>query len=195
MGGSEHPLVINDSDGDEVCRVWEITNGFVVKVPGSGSVKFVVDGNDEVTGIFVKLLEKVITDNSEDYAAVTGWDPTAWQEVLYKKVIGGSVVQTIGDYIKDDLEDAEELYNDVMDFFGFDYNAEGRLLPKHFTRMATGLYMKDEVAVDLYTGSIVQPDPNVQPPKTGDAASVMGFAMIALALAAMGYAVSRKVRA
>jgi LPXTG-motif cell wall-anchored protein len=86
-------------------------------------------------------------------------------------------------------------YEQVMNFFGYDYRKDGVLLDKHFQAKDTGLYLRDQANVNLYTGSIIQPDPGVTPPKTGDAASVIGFAMIAVALAAMGYVVSRKVRA
>jgi LPXTG-motif cell wall-anchored protein len=150
------------------------------------SVAELVAAGHEVTGIFVEL---DVTDAGEYDSGVA---PTDYQEVEYKKLTGGSIVLVIGAYEGDDLDDAEDLYNDVMKFFGFDYNAEGKLLDKHFARKAASLYLKDEVAINLYTGSIIQPDPNVIPPKTGDAASFLGFAMIALALAAMGFVVIKK---
>jgi len=81
-----------------------------------------------------------------------------------------------------------------MKFFGFNYDAEGKLRDKHFEAKDSNLFLKDQIAINLYTGSIVLPNgPEV--PKTGDAASIMGFVMIALALVAAGFVVSRKVRA
>jgi hypothetical protein len=194
VGDVDHPLVINDSDGEEVCSVWSVNAGFVVNVPGDGNVLFTVDGDDEVTKISVKLPQAVITKNGETYPAT--FDNAAWKEVVFKKVVsgGGEVIESVGDYKGKDLTAAKALYADIMEFFGFDYDAEGVLLAKHFEAKASGLYMKDEVAIQLYTAAIVVPG-GVEPPKTGDAATVIGFVMIAVAMIAAGVVVSRKVRA
>ncbi|OQB25011.1 MAG: hypothetical protein BWY11_00720 [Firmicutes bacterium ADurb.Bin182] len=172
-------LEIYKSNGSILYTVKDETDGFRVTKPEVGNVFFEVDSDDEVTGIFVFLEDGELTQA---------------QEVEFKKKTsgGGSIVLAIGDYEDDDLEDAIDLYNGVMKFFGFNYDAEGRLLRKHFESKCRALYLKDQATINLYTGSIVIPDPEVAPPKTGDAASVMGFVMIALALAAAGVVVAKK---
>jgi membrane-bound inhibitor of C-type lysozyme len=109
---------------------------------------------------------------------------------------GGSVVKSIGGLNADDdaFEALNDAYEEVMGFFGFDYDAEGLLQAKHFERKATSLNLKDEAVIQLYTADIVVPG-GVTPPKTGDAATVVGFVMIAVAMIAAGVVVSRKVRA
>jgi hypothetical protein len=146
-------------------------------------VGFNTNTNDEVTSIMAAR-------HGSPYEAIGYNTPGVPTSVTIPKSLGGRD-------IRESTADAEEFaaYEKVMQFFGFNYFAAGNLQNRHFERKASGLYLKDQVAIDLYTGSIVQPDPSVTPPKTGDAASVVGFAMIALALAAMGYVVSRKVRA
>jgi LPXTG-motif cell wall-anchored protein len=183
----EHGETLTIYDGtDKLFDVTHRADGFEVHdYENEGFVFFKVNESgthkDEVSNIYVDL----------------AGNTTGYQEVIYTVPVsgGGAVLEKIGTFADDDLKDAKDVYKNVMNFFGFNYNAEGRLLPKHFAAKAAGLYLKDEVAINLYTGSIVQPDPNVQPPKTGDTASVMGFAMIALALVAAGFVVSKKVRA
>jgi hypothetical protein len=118
------------------------------------------------------------------------------QKVSYTVPVGnaGAVLESIGTLTGDALADAKAAYTQVMSFFGFDYNAKGLLQDKHFLAKSSALNLKDEAAVNLYTGSIEIPG-GVTPPKTGDAASIMGFAMIVVALVACGVVVSRKVRA
>ncbi|OQB25012.1 MAG: hypothetical protein BWY11_00721 [Firmicutes bacterium ADurb.Bin182] len=142
-------------------------------------VRFFMD-EDEVFRISVRL----------EGASVAGF-----QEVEFKKLPSGgsSVVMKIGDFEGDEFDEAKKVYEGVMKFFGFNYDAEGYLLPKHFLAKSSALNLKDEVAVNVYTGAIVLPGPDV--PKTGDAATVFGFVMIALALVAAGVVVSRRIRA
>lgn len=143
-------------------------------------VRFVLDDENEVEEIFA--VDAVGNGGS----------------VEFKKLISGngSIVISIGGLVEDDVffDELYELYDDVMTFFGFNYDAEGKLLLKHFISKSNLLNLKDQAEVNLYTGSIALPyGPEV--PKTGDAASVFGFAMIALALVAAGTVVSRKIRA
>jgi hypothetical protein len=85
-------------------------------------------------------------------------------------------------------------FQKVMDFFGFSLSLDGYLREDHFLAKSNALYLKDEVAVQLANVSIVVPG-DVVPPKTGDAASIVGFVMIAVAMIAAGVVVSKKVRA
>ena len=64
----------------------------------------------------------------------------------------------------------------------FTYTAAGVLHPEHFFKKASIFYAVDQEAVTLYTASIVVPDEETEPPQTGDAATSIGFVMIALAI-------------
>lgn len=165
-------------DDDQSFPGLDFDSGYVVWDDEDNAVGFEVD-NGNVTAIKVALKD------------ILGGK---FQEVEYKTKPsgGGSIVQSIGDFEGDDLDEAKKLYNSVMKFFGFNYDAEGKLRDKHFESKCRALYLKDQATINLYTGSIVIPDPEVAPPKTGDAASVMGFMMIALALAAAGVVVAKK---
>ena len=86
-------------------------------------------------------------------------------------------------------------YEQVMTFFGFDYNAKGLLLDGHFTQMLNSFYANDSVTVNLYTQAITVPDPDVEIPQTGDAATTIGFVMVAMAIVAAAAVAYKKVRA
>ncbi|OQB25861.1 MAG: hypothetical protein BWY11_00137 [Firmicutes bacterium ADurb.Bin182] len=173
----EDGLQIYKADGSLLYTVTDNGAGFTVYKGATDSSEYVVfstDDNDEVTGIYV-----------------------VDREVTYKNPIGGggTIVTAIGGATSGSQYEADKkLYEGVMSFFGFNYDAEGRLLAKHFESKSNGLNLKDEVAINLYTGSIVLPDgPSV--PKTGDSASLMGFVMIGLAIAAAFVVAAKKVRA
>ena len=86
-------------------------------------------------------------------------------------------------------------YTGVMSFFGFNYTAAGVLHPEHFARKASVFYAYDSAAITLYTSAITVPDEDTDVPQTGDAASSIGFVMIALAIVAAAGVAYKKVRA
>lgn len=108
---------------------------------------------------------------------------------------GGAVVNRIGTLTGTALanSDAYKAYNDAMNFFGFNYNAEGTLVAKNFAVKLSAYYWTTSKAVNIYNAVVTIPD-TTTPPKTGDNASVLGFVMVAaavLAVVALGY---KKVR-
>jgi LPXTG-motif cell wall-anchored protein len=90
------------------------------------------------------------------------------------------------------------IYDFFMGALGFQWDGtvkymNAALIVKNLVKTASG-----SASVTFPGGyqSIVTPtDPTVQPPQTGDATTVVGFAMIALALVAAGIVTVRKVRA
>jgi hypothetical protein len=112
---------------------------------------------------------------------------------------GGAIIESIGGYTAEDTtgtyKTLKAIYDEVMAFFGFDYNAKGELLDAHFTSKLHSFYAKDEVAVNLYTSAITVPDPEVEIPQTGDAATTIGFVMVAMAIVAAAAVAYKKVRA
>ncbi|MEL7610826.1 MAG: hypothetical protein AAGU74_15140 [Bacillota bacterium] len=87
------------------------------------------------------------------------------------------------------------IYSGVMTFFGFNYSAAGVLLPVHFGRKLSVFYAYDSAAITLYTSAITVPDADTDVPQTGDAATSIGFVMIALAIVAAAGIAYKKVRA
>ncbi len=86
----------------------------------------------------------------------------------------------------DDAEDTLDVYNDVVvDVFGLDYMLIGNYVRDSFFE---GLTSSDTVVatvdIEPWTAYVTVPDNIVvDPPKTGDAASIMGFVMVALSSA------------
>lgn len=148
-----------------------------------GNVYFVRDAKNICSQIFV------------------GADKWADKVVSYSAPIsnGGAIVEAIGEFTAADTTGAykalKAVYDEVMSFFGFDYNAKGELLDAHFTSKLNSFYAKDEVAVNLYTSAITVPDPEVEIPQTGDAATTIGFVMVAMAIVAAAAVAYKKVRA
>jgi len=148
-----------------------------------GCVYFVRDAKDICSAIYV---------------SAAGVDS---QVVSYSAPIsnGGAIVEAIGTYTAADTSGVfkalKAVYDEVMAFFGFDYNAKGELLDAHFTSKLHSFYAKDEVAVNLYTSAITVPDPEVEIPQTGDAATTIGFVMVAMAIVAAAAVAYKKVRA
>ena len=94
-------------------------------------------------------------------------------------LVKGAVIDTAGD----DYDDLMDLYDDVVvDVFGMDYFLIGHYVRDSFFE---GLVSVDTIiaTVDIepWTAYVSVPDNVVvDPPKTGDAASIMGFVMVAL---------------
>jgi hypothetical protein len=174
--------------------------GYDVVAPSGNKVEFVVNQSGTRAG---KVDHINVVWNGATYTIGynVSYGSTLHPTVASKALLSGTNVYDIAvttpgadGYLQDSAK-TFRFYEDVMNYFGFNPFLDGYLRDVHFLAKSSGLYLKDQANVNLYTGSIVQPDPSVTPPKTGDAASLMGFAMIAVALAAMGYVVSRKVRA
>ncbi|MEM5766705.1 MAG: hypothetical protein AAGU32_00175 [Bacillota bacterium] len=94
-------------------------------------------------------------------------------------LVKGAVIDTNGD----DYDDLMDLYEDVVvDVFGLDYFLIGNYVRDSFFE---GLVSADTIVatvdIEPWTAYVTVPDNIVvDPPKTGDAASIMGFVMVAL---------------
>lgn len=164
------------------------------------------DGTNVRVGVFEKGVEignvYFVRDAKNICSQIfVGADKWADNVVSYSAPIsnGGAIVEAIGTYTAADTTGAykalKAVYDEVMAFFGFDYNAKGELLDAHFTSKLHSFYAKDEVAVNLYTSAITVPDPEVEIPQTGDAATTIGFVMVAMAIVAAAAVAYKKVRA
>lgn len=107
-------------------------------------------------------------------------------------IVDGGVVKTSGS----DYNAVMDIYEDVVkDVFGMDYMLIGNYVRDSFF---TGLTSSDTISATVeikpWTAYVTVPDNIVvDPPKTGDAASIVGFVMIVLAAAAV--VAVKKVRA
>ena len=91
-----------------------------------------------------------------------------------------AVLMTSGDL----YDDVMDFYNDVVvDVFGLDYFKIGNYVrDSFFENLVSPRTLIATVDIEPWTAYVTVPDNIVtDPPKTGDAASIMGFAMVALA--------------
>ena len=95
-------------------------------------------------------------------------------------IVKGAIVDTSGD----DFDDVMDIYEDVVvDVFGMDYFLIGHYVRKSFFEdLVSADTIIATVDIEPWTAYVSVPDNIVvDPPKTGDAASIMGFVMVALA--------------
>ncbi|MEM5766704.1 MAG: hypothetical protein AAGU32_00170, partial [Bacillota bacterium] len=94
-------------------------------------------------------------------------------------IVVGATVKTDGD----DYDEVMDVYEDiVVDVFGLDYFLIGNYLrDSFFEDLVSADTITATVDIEPWTAYVTVPDNIVvDPPKTGDAASIMGFVMVAL---------------
>ena len=97
-------------------------------------------------------------------------------------IVKGAVIDTSGD----DYDDVMDVYEDVVvDVFGMDYFLIGNYVrDSYFEDLVSADTIVATVDIEPWTAYVTVPDSIiVDPPKTGDAASIMGFVMVALSSA------------
>lgn len=98
--------------------------------------------------------------------------------------------------VRNQYKKVKAVYDDiVVDEFGFDFFLRGNIVKKStFTGIANADDLYVEVAIEPWYAYVeVPPAIQVDPPKTGDAMSIVGFVMIALA--GLAVVAVKKVRA
>ena len=97
----------------------------------------------------------------------------------------------------DDLRDVKAVLDDICGAMGFEYAGDAYitdpLVEKNLGTIVEG--SASLVYPSGYFQEIVTNDPGVNPPQTGDSASIAGFVMIAVALVAAAAVTVKKVRA
>ena len=97
----------------------------------------------------------------------------------------------------DELRDVKAVLDEICGAMGFDYAGRAYINKKLITKNL-GTIVEGSASL-VYPSGYVQPinptDPGVNPPQTGDNASVVGFVMIAVALVAAAVVTVKKVRA
>ena len=123
----------------------------------------------------------------------------ALADVTYGQYYDNATGAYVSDYLFNGAPHAAKTqFLEVMNYFGFDYSKinTNAVLEGHFLAKVAAANVAATVAVPLYTQTVIIPQPDqIQPPKTGDAASTLGFVMIAAAIVAAAALAYRKVRA
>jgi len=130
-----------------------------------------------------------------------GSDGNSSHQIYFKTLAQGGVDTFTVQYF-DAVKDAKAIaaikaqLEDIFTYFNFVWEAKGLLLDGHFTQKLNSFYAIDSVDVHLYTGAtITVPEPEVEIPQTGDAATTIGFVMVAMAIVAAAAVAYKKVRA
>jgi hypothetical protein len=94
-------------------------------------------------------------------------------------IVDGAVIKTSGDLYNHVMDVYEDV---VVDVFGMDYFLIGNYVrDSFFTDLVSADTIVATVDIEPWTAYVTVPDNIVvDPPKTGDAASIMGFVMVAL---------------
>ena len=86
------------------------------------------------------------------------------------------------------------VYDKVFGFLGFDYEEANYMTDDHFEHYF-GRIMADDKKITYPNGSVIVNPVDPKLPQTGDNASIIGFAMIAVAMVAAAVVTFKKVRA
>lgn len=180
----------NDADGVDEFIVYHTSGLYTIAAAGTSCVlAFPVI---ESTGKIDVSREMVFGYNSVNYAitrAVNG-------DITFRNMATNQV------YTPSDGSSYTTLKAGFDAFFtalGFGYTDAKYMTEQHFTAYF-GKIAETSAAATWPSGTVVPttpavPAPTVNPPQTGDASTVAGFVMIALALAAAAAATVRKIRA
>ena len=168
--------------GDEEYTVVNVNNSFKITSTSKAVVEFFVkdDGAIDTTKAIevdgcpiTKQVDNTLAFVGKDSGKVFS-DPT---DATYKK-------------LKAQLDE-------ILAVLGFDYEGAKYMQEDHFTKFfGTVMEGTDGLTYPAgYIAELVTDDPSVNPPQTGDNASVVGFVMIAVALVAAAAVTVKKVRA
>ena len=93
-----------------------------------------------------------------------------------------------------DYNALKAVYDDVFKFLGFEYDEANYMTEAHFEHYFGTIIARSE-KITYPNGNIVVAPVTPELPQTGDNASIVGFAMIAVALVAAAVVTVKKVRA
>ena len=158
-----------------------VANTFIVKNPDNNGVEFYTNSDDMVENIKV-------WESGNEYYAINNFNG----DLAFVKS-PDMTTQITGD----ELRDVKAVLDDICGAMGFDYAGRAyintTLIKKNLGTIVEGT--ASLVYPSGYVQEIVPSDPGVNPPQTGDSASIAGFVMIAVALVAAAVVTVKKVRA
>ncbi len=115
----------------------------------------------------------------------------AYGEMNFAPEAGGNLISG------DTYRDVKALLDSVLGAMGFEYSGRA-YITRGLVEKNLGTIAEGDISLVYpsgYVQELVTDDPSVTPPQTGDNASVVGFAMIAIALVAAAAVTVKKVRA
>ena len=158
-----------------------VANTFVVTNPDGNGVEFYTNSDGLVQNIKV-------WQGGNQYYAINNFNGT----LAFVKSADMST-QISGD----EYRDVKAVLDESCGAMGFDYAGQA-YITKELVKKNLGTVVEGSASL-VYPSGYVQPinptDPGVNPPQTGDSASVVGFVMIAVALIAAAAVTVKKVRA
>ncbi len=149
-------------------------DGFYLIVDADGNrIRLYVDDDNKTVGM-------AINPHEATSPSLPNFIPLGVNTDNELGIVVGAIVKTDGD----DYDEVMDVYEDVVvDVFGLDYFRIGNYLrDSFFEDLVSADTISATVDIEPWTAYVTVPDNIVvDPPKTGDAASIMGFVMVALA--------------
>ena len=175
---SGHMAIFN-AKGEKAYDVW--TNGSEFSVKGSkGMVTFpVTDGKINTKGIKV-----YIGDDTTAYILTNGYQANMKIGFINNDQFATGTT----------AEKLEAVYKDVFGFLGFEFAECDYMTEAHFVKYF-GTIGEISASYTWNAGSVIVNPVNPTLPQTGDNASIIGFAMIVVAMVAAAVVTFKKVRA
>lgn len=160
-------------------NVWKEADQFVVISSTGAKVTFPVVGEKIDTTRPIEVDDCAVTKQVDSTLAF---------------VVNGSVLSDVTD---PDYKDLKAQMDEIYGVLGFDYEGAKYMTTGHYEKFfGTVMEATDGLTYPAgYIAELVTDDPSVNPPQTGDNASVVGFVMIAVALVAAAAVTVKKVRA
>lgn len=173
-------MEIYNAKGKLAYTVFQASNEFAVVNPAGDFVRFPVNskGQIDTKGILVND-EWLITFGSQNKSEVDFWNIT-------KNVWASADAAT--------FKAVNAIYEDIFGFLGFKFAECDYMTAKHFTKFF-GTIGEVSASYTWNAGMVVVNPATPDLPQTGDNASIVGFAMVVVAMVAAAVVTFKKVRA
>lgn len=173
-------MEIYNAKGELAYTVFQGSNEFAVVNPAGKFVRFPVNskGQIDTKGILVND-EWLITFGSQNKSEVDFWN-------IKTNVWASADAAT--------FKAVNAIYEDIFGFLGFKFAECDYMTAKHFTKFF-GTIGEVSASYTWNAGMVVVNPANPNLPQTGDNASIVGFAMVVVAMVAAAVVTFKKVRA
>lgn len=173
-------MEIYNAKAELAYTVFQASNEFAVVNPAGKFVRFPVNskGQIDTKGILIQDVW-LITFGSQNKSEVDFWN-------INKNVWASADADT--------FKKVNAIYEDIFGFLGFKFAECDYMTAKHFTKFF-GTIGEVSASYTWNAGMVVVNPVTPELPQTGDNASIVGFAMIAVALVAAAVVTVKKVRA
>lgn len=177
---NDHMMEVYNAKAEKVMTVYNNGANFGVVNPDGDFVRFPVNSKGQIDTKGILVNDKwLITFGSQNKSEVDFWNITTnvWASAnaaTYKEIYG--------------------IYDDIFGFLGFKFADCDYMTAKHFVKFF-GTIGEVSASYTWNAGMVVVNPANPNLPQTGDNASIIGFAMVAVALVAAAVVTVKKVRA